>query len=77
LADSQSFLTGSMPLRLETNEGVARALLEMERHDLGLDYLLRYSDLVNAVTAEGVQAIARQYLDPERYVLAIAGPVTE
>ncbi len=74
LADSQSFLTGSMPLRLETNEGVARAILEMERHDLGLDYLLRYGDLVNAVTAKGIQAVARAYLDPDRYVLAIAGP---
>jgi zinc protease len=77
LADSQSFLTGSMPLRLETNEGVARALLEMERHGLGLDYLLRYSDLVNAVTAQSVQEIAREYLDPDRYVLAVAGPEAE
>ena len=42
LADSQAFLTGSMPLRLETNEGVAATLLDMERYDLGADYLLRY-----------------------------------
>ncbi len=74
LADTQSFLTGSMPLRLETNEGVAGALLDMERYGLGLDYLERYAGMVNAVTREEIQAVARQYLDPEVYALAIAGP---
>jgi zinc protease len=74
LADSKAFLTGSLPLRLETNEGVAQTLLDMERHSLGLDYLLRYADLVNAVTVADVQEIAHRYLDPETYVLAVAGP---
>jgi zinc protease len=74
LADSQSFMTGSMPLRLETNEGVASTMLDMERYDLGFDYLLRYADLVNAVTAHDVQEMVRRCLDPEVYALAIAGP---
>jgi zinc protease len=77
LADSQSFLTGSMPLRLETNEGVASALLDMERHGLGFDYLQRYAGLVNAVTVQDVQEMAQQYLDPEVYALAVAGPEEE
>jgi zinc protease len=74
LADSQSYLTGSMPLRLETNEGVARTLLDMERYGLGFDYLQRFPGLVNAVTVEDLQEMARRYLDPEVYVLAVAGP---
>jgi zinc protease len=74
LADSQAFLTGSMPLRLETNEGVAQTLLDMERHDLGFDYLLRYADLVYAVAVPDLQEMARKYLDPEVYALAVAGP---
>lgn len=74
LLDSQSFLTGSMPLRLETNEGVAANLLGMERHQLGLDYLERYAGLVNAVTAQDVQEVVQKYLDPEIYALAVAGP---
>ena len=74
LADSQSFLTGSMPLRLETNEGVVNALLEMERYDLGFDYLQRYADLVNTVTVQDVQDTTKKYLDPEMYALAVAGP---
>jgi zinc protease len=74
LADSQSFLTGSMPLQLETNEGVASTLLNIARYDLGLDYLQRYPDLVNAITVQDVQEMAGKYLDPEMYALAVAGP---
>jgi zinc protease len=74
LADSQSYLSGSMPLRLETNEGVAQTLLDIERHGLGLDYLLRYADLVNAITVPDLQEMARKYLDPEVYALVVAGP---
>jgi zinc protease len=77
LADSQSYLTGSMPLRLETNEGVARTLLDMERYGLGFDYLQRFPGLVNAVTVEDLREIARKYLDPDAYVLAVAGPADE
>ncbi len=74
LADSHAYLTGTMPLRLETNEGVATTLLDMERYELGFDYLLRFADLVEAVTVEDVQEVARAYLDPEVYALAVAGP---
>ena len=74
LSDSQAFMTGVLPLTLETNEGVANQLLNMERHGLGLDYLRNYAGLVNAVTVEDVREMARKYLDPETYVLAVAGP---
>lgn len=77
LADSQAFLVGSLPLRLETNEGVAQAVLEIERYDLGLDYLQRYGDLVRSITSERVLAAAQRWLDPDAYVLAIAGPPPE
>jgi len=75
LADSQLYLTGSMPLRLETNEGVARSLLDMERYCLGLDYLQRFPGLVNSVTVGDVREVAHKYLDPDVYALAVAGPV--
>jgi zinc protease len=73
LADNKTFITGSLPLRLETNEGVARYILDMERYDLGLDYLQRYDALINAVTVEQVQAVAQRWLDPDAYALAVAG----
>ncbi len=74
LADNKAFITGSLPLRLETNGGVARAILNMERYGLGLDYLQRYTSLINEITVKRVQAVAQRWLDPDAYALAIAGP---
>jgi zinc protease len=74
LADNQAFITGSLPLALETNEGVARSIIRMERYNLGLDYLQRYADLINEIAPERVQAAAQRWLDPDAYALAIAGP---
>jgi len=74
LADSQSNFIGRLPLSLESNSGVANALLNMERYDLGLDYFRRYPDMVRAVTPEQVLTAVRKYLDPERLAIAIAGP---
>jgi zinc protease len=74
LADSQSNFIGRLPLSLESNSGVASALLNIERYDLGLDYYRRYPDLVRAVTPQDVLTAVRKYLDPDRLAIAIAGP---
>lgn len=74
LADSKANFIGRLPLSLESNGGVANALLNIERHDLGLDYYLRYADLVNAVTREDVLTSARKFIDPEKLAIAVAGP---
>lgn len=74
LSDSQAYLTGVAPLTLETNEGVASTLLSMAWHDLGLDYLQRYPSLIYGVSAEDVQRVATEHLQPERCVVSIAGP---
>ena len=74
LADNKANFIGRLPLQLETNEGVAAAILTMERYGLGLDYLRNYASIIEAVTAEDVLAAAQRYLDPRAYALAIAGP---
>lgn len=77
LADSQAFLTGSLPLRLETNDGVAGAILDMEWYGLGLDYLQRYPQLIRSVTPEQIREVVARYLRPDAYALGIAGPEGE
>jgi zinc protease len=74
LADSQSNFIGRLPLSLESNSGVASALLNIERYDLGLDYFRRYPDMVRAIMPENVMTAVRKFLDPERLAIAIAGP---
>ena len=74
LADSQAYLTGSLPVSLETNDGLAGIITSMELNDLGLDYLQRYEDEINAVTPERVQQAAQKYLHTDRLAISIAGP---
>lgn len=74
LADSKANYVGSLPLSLETNSGVAGALINLERYDLGLDYYRRFPDLVNGITREQVLESARRYLDPEILGIGVAGP---
>jgi len=74
-ANNKVYVTGSLPLHLETNGGIASNVLNMEFHDLGLDYLAQYADRINRITPEEIQAIARKYFDPDAYTLAVAGPV--
>lgn len=73
LADSQANFIGRLPLSLESNMGVANSLINIERHDLGLDYYRRYEKLVRSVTPEQVADAARKYLNPDRLAIATAG----
>ncbi len=77
LEDVKSYLAGSLPLHLETNEGVAQTLANMERHDLGLDYLLNYREMIGKVNAFQVREAAQRWLDPDNFALSIAGPEVE
>jgi len=74
LADTQANFIGRLPLSLESNGGVASALLNIERYDLGLDYYRRYEALVREVTRESVLEAARKFIDVEKLVIAVAGP---
>ena len=74
LADTQANFVGRLPLSLESNGGVANALLNIERYDLGLDYYRRYEELVRAVTADSVLNAARKFVDPDTLAIAVAGP---
>jgi zinc protease len=74
LADSQANFIGRLPLSLESNAGVAGALLNIERFNLGSEYYLRYPEKVREVTSDAVLAAIQKFLDPEKLAIAIAGP---
>jgi len=74
LSDSQAYRTGSLPVSLETNSGLANVIGDMELYDLGLDYLIRYPELIRDITVERVQAAAQKYLSAEQLAIAVAGP---
>lgn len=74
LADSQANYIGRLPLSLESNNGMVSAILNIHRYDLGMDYYQRYESLVRSVTRDDVLEAARKYIDPDRLVIAVAGP---
>lgn len=74
LSDSQSNFIGRLPLSLESNSGMASALLNLERYDLGLDYYRNYPEMVRKVSNEDILASAHKYWEPDRLAVGIAGP---
>jgi zinc protease len=74
LADTKAYLVGSLPLRLEAKESVAAQIAHMQVYRLGLDYLHRYPQLIEAVTVQEVMDVTTKYLNPDAYVLSVAGP---
>lgn len=74
LADSKANFVGRLPLSLESNAGVANALLNIERYGLGLDYYQRYAGRIHAIRRDEVLESARAFIDADRLVVATAGP---
>lgn len=74
LSDSQANFIGRLPLSLESNNGMAAAILNLERYNLGLDYYRKYAGMVKAVNREAILEASRHYLDPARLAVASAGP---
>ncbi len=74
LADVKAYLTGSLPLRLETSDGLADAIGDIVLYDLGLDYLDRYAGIIDALTPEIVRSAAAAHLHADRAIAVVAGP---
>jgi len=70
---ASSYLAGVFPIRYETTDAVARALVAMVVYELPPDYFDRYRDLVRAVGREDVLAAARTHLHPETLQLVVVG----
>jgi zinc protease len=73
LEDSKSNFIGRLPLSLESNSGVANAILNLERFNLGLDYLQRYPGMIEAITSEDILNAAKKYIDPQKLIIVSAG----
>ena len=60
LNDSKANYIGRLPLSLESNDGVASVMLNIERYQLGLDYVKEYPARVNAVQTGGYFGIRQE-----------------
>jgi len=71
--DAKTYMTGSYPLRFSSTSGIAGTLLGIQLDDLGLDYVNIRNDLVEAVTAEDAQRVARELFRAEDLTVVIVG----
>ncbi|MFQ5785133.1 MAG: M16 family metallopeptidase [Alphaproteobacteria bacterium] len=73
LADAKTYLTGSFALRLDTNDKIAGLLVGIQLEDLGIDYIDRRNDYIEAVTRDDVNRLARTLLKPEDLEIVVVG----
>lgn len=73
LDDAKTYLTGSFPLQFTSSSAIADILLQVQRDNLGIDYLDRRSALIEAVTLEDVQRVAKRLLDPAALLTVVVG----
>ena len=73
LKDAETYLTGSFPMRLTSNDAVAGLLVGIQREDLGLDYLETRNDYIEAVTLDEVRRVAKRLYDPEQLLTVVVG----
>ena len=73
LADAKTYLTGSFPLRLTSNDQIASMLVSMQVDDLGIDYLERRNDYIEAVTLDDVRRAAKRLYHPGQLLTIVVG----
>jgi zinc protease len=74
IEEAKSSYIGSLPLSVESNNGVASAIIRMERFNLGLNYLREFPHLVEKVTKEQILYVAKKYINPDKMITVSAGP---
>jgi zinc protease len=76
LNDAKTYLTGSYPLRFDSNADIADQLISIQLDNLGIDYVNKRNDLVMAVSREDILRIARRLLTPESLLTVVVGSPT-
>ncbi len=70
---AKKYLTGSFPLRFDSNADMVTFFSQVEFYGLGLDYPQRYEGIINAITKDDVQRVAKKYLHPDEAILIVVG----
>lgn len=70
---AKTYLTGSYPLRFDGNGKIAALLVGMQLAGLDKDYPARRNSLVQAVTLEDVNRVAREQMAPEKLTFVVVG----
>jgi len=67
------YLTGSFPLSLDSNSGIASVLSGYQTAGRGADYVNQRNALIGAVTRDDVARAARRFFNPDAYTFVVVG----
>lgn len=74
LAAAKKYVTGAYAINnLDSSAAIARTLVELQAENLGIDYMQKRGALIDAVTREQVNAIAKKLLSVDPAVMTV-GP---
>jgi zinc protease len=73
LDDAKTYLTGSFPLRLTSNDNIASMLVAMQVDHLGIDYLDKRNGYIEAVTLKDVQRVAARLYHADQLLVVVVG----
>ena len=73
LADAKSYLTGAYALRFESSSSIANQLLWIQIEELGIDYVNRRNELLEAVTLDDIKRVAGRLIEADRLITTIVG----
>jgi len=74
LAKAKAYLKGSYALRFDTSTKIAAQLVQIQLDELGIDYIDRRNDLIEAVTLVDAKRIAKTLFDGGLLVTVVGRP---
>ncbi len=73
LADAKAYLTGSYPLGFDSNAKIAGNMMGVRLDGLPVDFFDKRNPMIEAVTLEDVNRVAKTYLDPSNFTFIVVG----
>jgi zinc protease len=73
LADTKTYLTGSYPLRFDSNANIAMILVGMQMEALPIDYAVTRNARIEAVSMEDIRRVAKRLYQPEALHFVVVG----
>jgi zinc protease len=73
LQTAKDYLLGSFALSLSSSPRISNTLLQLQLDDLGIDYMERRQELIEAVTLEDARRVAKRLLDADALTVVVVG----
>ena len=73
LRDVKTYLTGSYPLRFDTNSKIAGQLAGLQLQGYDIDYVNRRNALIEAVTRDDIQRVAEKLMNEDAFTFVLVG----